>query len=396
MRKIIIYFDKTDLSQLSWLLINEQGQSENIVLHGTLEQLALVVKENGDANIIGIATPADVLLTYAKLPKLNRQRLLQALPYALEEQLLADVTELHFATGLYAEDGLPVAVVAKTTLNSWLTLMKEHGIVPGSILPAPLALPYTENQWHINIFGDSALVRTGQFSGFACDKNNLDTMLELKLADSGKPQAVFIDNYTNEQFPKATQNFPERDFINALANVPEHATVNLLQGAHQPKRKSTDTKKIWIFASYAIVALLALILCSDIVSLLVLQHKSSTLETAIASIYKRNFPSATAIVSPKKRMTEKLGTLANDNHKNRLLVWLAYLGKSMPHDKPVIIKQLDFRNNQLVLELIAPSLESLDSLTHALSDQGLKVRQQNVAAGKTATGTLIISDGDNT
>jgi general secretion pathway protein L len=397
MRKIIIYFETTDLSQLSWLLVNEQSAPEQIILHGTLSELAQAAKNHPDAEIIGIATPADVLLTTAKLPKLNRQRLLQALPYALEEQLLTDVNELHFATGEYSEAGLPVAIIAKTTLNTWLATLKENGIAPTIIIPAPLAMLYTENQWHIKIFGDSALVRTGPFCGFACDKNNLDKMLELKLADTTKPQAIFIDNYTTEQFPKATQNFPEREFISGLIKSAGPPTLNLLQGAFQAKRKSTDAKKIWVLTAYVIGALLAVILCCNFISLLVLQHKAATLDTAIASIYKHNFPHATAIVSPKSRMSERLSLLANDNHKNRLLVWLAYLGKSMTQVKSLIIKQLDFRNNQLSLELFAPDLASLDTLTHSLQEQGLQVKQQNVTAvGKTATGTLIITDGDGT
>ena len=48
-------------------------------------------KNSQDAETIAIVPAQDVLLTTAELPKLSRQRLMLALPFALEEQLIDDV-----------------------------------------------------------------------------------------------------------------------------------------------------------------------------------------------------------------------------------------------------------------------------------------------------------------
>ncbi|MES2218071.1 MAG: type II secretion system protein GspL [Pseudomonadota bacterium] len=397
MRKLILYLEKSDLSQLSWILTNEQGAPEQIILHGQLSELAAVAAANQSAQIIAIAPPEDVLLITAKLPKMSRHRLLQALPFAIEEQLLAEVEDLHFAIGEYDVVGLPVAIITKTKLRGWLDALKEIGLQPSIITPAPLTLPLNDQQWHIKIFGDSAILRTGQYSGFACDKHNLAVLLELKLAEqTEQPTAITIVNYSTDDFPQATQHAAEKDFMLALANLPEKNTLNLLQGVFQPKRTATYGKKIWRLTAYLAGAWLAIVLCCDFVSLMMLHHQETKLQTAINTIYKHNFPAATSVVAPKARMTDKLNNLTNENHKNRLLAWLAYLAKSETQVKAIKFKQLDYRNNQLSLEFTAPSLASIDTLTQALIQQGLQVKQQNVAAaGAGATGTLIISDGNS-
>ena len=50
-------------------------------------------------NIV-IVPSEDVLVTTVTLPKMNRSRLLQAIPYALEEQVIEDVDTMHFAAGI--------------------------------------------------------------------------------------------------------------------------------------------------------------------------------------------------------------------------------------------------------------------------------------------------------
>jgi general secretion pathway protein L len=395
MQKLIIYFETSDLSQLSWMLLNEQGAAEQIILHGQLSELAALAANCQNAQVVAIAPPEDVLLISAKLPKLPRQRLLQALPFALEEQLLAEIDDLHFAIGDYAESGLPVAIVSKTKLRAWLNALKEIGLQPSLLIPAALSVPLVDNQWRVNVFGDSAMLRTGSYSGFACDKYNLAVLLELKLAEEATPPLLSIVNYSTDEFPQATAHASEKDFMLTLAQLPEKNSLNLLQNAFQAKRKVASHNKIWLWTGYLAGAWLALVLCFDLVSLTLLQHQETKLETAINTIYKHNFPAATSVVAPKARMTEKLNNLTNENHKNRLLAWLAYLAKSKAQVNAIKFNQLDYRNNQLNLEFTAPSLASIDTLTQALTQQGLQVKQQNVAAAGTgATGTLIISDGN--
>jgi general secretion pathway protein L len=403
MEKIIVYLHNADLSLLSWAIINDNGVPQKITAQGDMQTLAAAASNK---EVIVIAPPEDVLLVEAKLPKLNRQRMLQALPFALEEQLLTDISELHFAVGEYqANNTLPVAIIAKTKIEAWLKTLKEAGIEPTSLIPAPLILPLSANDWYIQLRDDSAIVRTGLYSGFACDKHNLEALITLNKAEQTEtPHAIYLINNSAAPFFAEKEGLKEwvtekrltdKQQFSDTAQQCESPVINLLQGDFQAKRTTSHSKKIWLLAAYVAAGWLALILVGNIISYFILHHEYNKIDTAINAIYTHNFPQAASIVAPKKRMTEKLNNLMNQNHKNRLLVWMAYIGKDMNNTNTIKIRQLDYRNSLLNLEISAPNFENIDSFTQALTQQSLSVKQQNVAAsGKEVKGALLITDGN--
>jgi general secretion pathway protein L len=398
MQRIILYLPTNDLTQASVALSNNFGGIQKTIAEGlSVGELALLAADK----ILTVIVPAqDVLLTQATLPKLNRQRLQQALPFALEEQLLSDVNELHFAVGAYQANGsVPVAIVSKEKMQAWITLLNEAGLSPATIIPASLALPVAEDTWNIYVSDHIAILRTDLFHGFGCEKDNLNALIELKLQEK-TPTDIVLHNYTLEPvIPFITtanfteKNFPAMQFLEDIALRSESPSINLLQGNFQAKRKASNHKKVWALASYTVVAWIGLVFFSNLISFSILHHQQSELDTQINSIYKRNFPQASAVVSPKDRMTQKLNTLLNQGNKNSLLIWLAYLGKTLAQVDGVHMQQLDYRNDQLSMELTGANFDKIDALALALKTQGLSVRQQNVAAaGNQVKGTLIISE----
>ena len=403
MEKIIVYLHNTDVLRLSWVIINDNGAPQTITSEGDLQTLAEAAI-NKEA--IVITPPEDVLLVEAKLPKLSRQRLLQALPFALEEQLLTDITELHFAAGEYQENNtLPVAIIAKSKIEAWLNTLKEAGIEPTSLIPAQLILPRSDNDWYIQLQDESAIVRTGLYSGFACDKHNLEALITLNKAEQrDAPHAIYLINNSAEPFLAEKEGLKElvtekkltdKQQFSDIAQQCETPAINLLQGDFQAKHTTSHSKKIWLLAACVAATWLLLVLVGNIVSYLILHHEYSKINAAINTLYTHNFPHASSIVAPKQRMTEKLNNLMNQNHKNRVLVWMAYIGKDMNDTKTIKIHQLDYRNSLLNLEISAPNFESIDSFTQALTQQSLHVKQQNVAAaGTQVKGAIIITDGN--
>src|SRR4051812_12757657 len=62
----------------------------------------------------------DTLLTTAVLPTSARSKILQALPFALEEQLLGEPESTHYAYRPLGDNHLAVAVTARERLKTWL------------------------------------------------------------------------------------------------------------------------------------------------------------------------------------------------------------------------------------------------------------------------------------
>lgn len=402
-RKIILYLDENSTAHACWVVLNEKDEIQQVTLVGKLHDLTEIAKDN---NLTVIIPAQDVLLTQVNVPKLSQQRLLQALPFALEDQLLTDVNDLHFAVGAYQENNaMPVAIIAKQKMQAWLNLLNEFSLSPTVMIPASLALPITDNFWQIAVKNDTAIVRIDLYSGFACDKNNLSALLQLRLADeSQKPETIQVRNYTahplaielnDVKFLEA--NVASSQFIEDLSVCATHPALNLLQGIFRPKFNATPSKKIWRLASYAVAAWLGLGFFSNIVSFFILHHQASNLEAQIARIYKHNFPQATSMVAPKEHMMRKLDELSTQGSKNPFLLWIGYIAKSMAQIKQIRLLQLDFHSNQLNVAISAPNYESVDQFTQALTQQGLIVKQQHIEAhDNNIEGKLSITAGDAT
>ena len=97
------------------------------------------------------------LLTLTVAPE-EKKHLSQSLPFMLEEQVAADVDNLHFAYTPLEDDRYAAAVVAKAKMLEWQSLFDELPGIPLWI-PEPLLLPWQAGEWCLVMEGDSAIVR---------------------------------------------------------------------------------------------------------------------------------------------------------------------------------------------------------------------------------------------
>ena len=128
---------------------------------GTLEALPAAARRAP----LRVWTPAvDTLLTRVNWPGRRRAKLVQALPFLLEEQLLMEPEALDFTHRQTAE-GIVVAVTAKAQLDAWRTAFADAGL-GASFCPLSLGLPLAEGAWTCRYADGQWAVRTGVYGGF--------------------------------------------------------------------------------------------------------------------------------------------------------------------------------------------------------------------------------------
>ena len=99
-----------------WLVVDAFGNSMGLVQSGTLMDAAA----SASGRRLRVCVPGSaVLLLHANIPSSNTQKILQAVPFALEDRLAQDVDNLHFAVGIRDARGYPVSVVTKTQMQQW-------------------------------------------------------------------------------------------------------------------------------------------------------------------------------------------------------------------------------------------------------------------------------------
>lgn len=399
LEKLVIYLHAHDLEHPSWAVVDADGSVRQSELHDNALGFSQIAE---DKEVIVIVPGEEILITSVMLPKMNRSRLTQALPFALEEKLIDDVDTLHFARGDYhADRALPVAIVAREKVEQWLALLKSWNIQVDFLVSSALAVPFEESSWQI-MLSDIAIVRLQAAQGFVCDKNNLAELLSLALAEAAEvPKLIHILNYTDQSF-KTTFESPidcKEEFIPAakfMADLARHAgklpSINLLQGAYATKKSKFPRRdKLWKASFCFAVAWVLLLFLFPTVSYFILKQRTNKIDEQISQIYKRNFPQSTSIVAPKMRLQEKLQKLTSQTGQNHLFLLLGYVAKGIQSNTGVQLKRFDFQNNQLILELTANTSEDFSTFTNFLTGQGLKVKQQNAnLTGSRINATLQI------
>ncbi|MDH5485808.1 MAG: type II secretion system protein GspL, partial [Gammaproteobacteria bacterium] len=188
--RLLIHYSVESEQPLSWVLVNEQGQPVSAIQQGTLDD----APPPAGYKTTLLMSSASIQLETVQIPtnNLNRQRL--AAPFALEDRLASDIEDTHFALGKKLDNGLiPVATIDKQLLDTTLESFKQAGIKIDGLFADVLALPdeSTNNGWSLLVTEQGGLVRSGPFSGYYCDRDNLPLVLS-SLIKQAEPAPEFI------------------------------------------------------------------------------------------------------------------------------------------------------------------------------------------------------------
>ncbi|HSS07937.1 MAG TPA: type II secretion system protein GspL, partial [Rhodanobacteraceae bacterium] len=110
----------------TWLRLGADGRAPVTSAPGLPPASAMT-----DATEIVVLVPAeDALIAEARVAAKSRAQLMQAVPFAIEDQLLAPVEDLQFAASESEGDAVGVAVVSRAKLRGWLDQLAAAGIRP--------------------------------------------------------------------------------------------------------------------------------------------------------------------------------------------------------------------------------------------------------------------------
>ena len=311
--KFVLYLHAAHLDFPSWAVVGENGELQQSAIRDSGEGLAALAENK---EVIVLVPAEDVLLITAKLPQMNRSRLIQALPFAVEDQLVGDIETLHFAPGVSGEEGgMPVAVVSIDKMRQWVGLLQSWHITADTLMPASLAVPYEANTWTIMLH-DMFTMRMSSFYAFGGDINNIQSLLHLALTSTEKvPEGIYIYNTTTKAIASTldVEVKIEEDWITAeqmmvmlAKSAAKETPLDLLQGAFSVKKYRANKNKIINWIGYLIFSWALLLFLYPTLSYFILSNEAHRLDQKITDVYKRHFPHANNVVAPKLRMQEKL------------------------------------------------------------------------------------------
>lgn len=372
---IVIEVLKDTDSALSWVCFSAEG---HIIAEQIAGDPALLAPLVTDRHVIVLVPASNTLLLNVSLPPMNKQRLQQALPFAVEEEVLQDVEKLHIAP-LFLEQkqegNMPVLVVERAHMQTWLQRLKQNGITPDVMTSTLFGVPYEANTIHV-LLDEPSLLRAGTYQGHVCDHDNLPAILEQ--FNTEQSRIVLHGESNNMLLPYETKPLNAVARLRMLATqVLNDAPINLLQQQYV-SRKMRLPKGLFMQTLFGLAAIwLVLLLAYPLTSYMILKIRWLSLNNQVAAIYKKHFPAAKTLAAAKIRMEDKISQLNTAANEQKLLLQLAYFGDALKEVPSVDIKQLTFTEQKTELAVIASTAQDISRFVGKLSQHGLRVAQQN-------------------
>lgn len=377
----------------SWAYRQRSAGLPDEIRHGPLSAVTELNGVGDNCEVIVFVPASDVLLVMATLPKQSRQRLQRAVPYALEEQFIDDVESLHVAIGNQQADGrVYAAVVAKQKMQGWLEELQGVGINPAVMLPESLALPRLNGDWSALCMPDGlCAVRSGEQSGFACDRDNLASMLQKhqdeQHGDTAKINIIDCANAAAGSLALEEQaglsvnvEACNGDALASLVNGYENGQgINLRQARYRAASRLLKGGRRWLPAVAMLALWLVLVIANSVYEYVSLRAEDEAYREQITQLYKQTFPDATRIVNARVQMEQQLKALRGSAVSDEgFLSLMAEVGTGLEKVKGLDIQTLSYKQGKLDLELRLVDLQQLDNLKQTLiAIQGIEVDVQS-------------------
>ena len=373
---LLLRADSVAADRWHWLRLDPEGKPAGKIHVGPLLSAA---DDAAGLRVVVLVPGAECLLTQVRIPGSNRQKLLRAVPYVLEDQLSDEVEQLHFAIGEQAPDEQwPVAVISRAYMASLLEVLADAGLDVQQVIPEILAIPYNEGELSVLVSREIALVRTGAASGYAVDSENLGMLLAAQPHEEDQP-APLVHMYVNQdsQVPD-TSDYDGEVHAETFAANPlgifvqglDARPINLMQGAFSRTGEWIRVLKPWR-------ATAALLLAGVLVSFFVtgidyyrLSRESEQLQARIEETFRKAMPGTQRVVNPRVQLQQELDRLQGGQSGGGFLVLLGKTGAVLKDVSGVEIGWVSFRAGRLDLYLKVSPMHLQDTINQSLTNIG--------------------------
>ncbi|MDO9190693.1 MAG: type II secretion system protein GspL [Sulfurimicrobium sp.] len=339
-----------------------------------------------------IVLPASrVLLSSVKPPAQNRRKFMQALPYAVEDRIMADPASIHVAAGEVQVNGeMPVAIMDRAWLRRVLDALQSSGIKPVRAEVETLLAPCETGEWTLIWRTHGGFLRQGPHSGIPLDGGDAahpPAALQLALSAADNPPGsiqLFLDG----------ASAPDLDAWTSSLGIPvkaggewqrpamaEHG-INLLQGEFAAR----STHANWLPRLRPALMLASLILGLHVIFTIgdwaMLKFEKHRLTASMEQSFRKAFPDAKVIVDAPLQMRRNLAELRHNSgmmNSNDFLPLLALVTPKLGAQAQ--LRGLDYQQETLKIKLTLPDMAAADKLRSSLP-------QASLTSGSSSSGSL--------
>lgn len=384
---LVIRLPRERDAPLTWVGVDHRGQLTTPPGSGGVSSLAAVA---GTRRVVLLVPGEDVLHLAAAVPPGSESRAAQLLPFALEEQIAADIDSQHFAAGRRLPDGtLAADVVSRAQMDAWLALQAEWGVSFDAIHSESECVPELADHLVLLIERDTLTLRVPGRRPALLPTEDLWLSLELGLGPESADlsqhhvivHATAVDwqrhsaavEALRDRFASLKVQLLSSGVLPFLAqHLHETKPVNLRQGQYAPQRRHAGSWRAWRLAAGLAAALLVLHVGAQAAQIYRLRAQEREADAAIAQTLQTHAPGMRYTPGFRQAIERRLATGgANAQDRASLLGLLTAIAQAHP-GADTRIEALRFQRGSVELRVEGPDAGSLERINQALRGMGLK------------------------
>jgi general secretion pathway protein L len=301
--------------------------------------------------IIAVVPGDHVVLHWVELPVLAPAQAAAAARILAADVAATPIEDTHVALGRRGADGMaPLALVEHARMKGWLATLAAAGIDPDHVVPAPLLLPLPLIEAGVMVAdaGGQWQVR-GPHLAFAAEPSLAKMMI------GTQPIHQLSDADWRAALPLA------------LAALP----IDLRQGEFtRILRQPIEKRQIRRVALLAL-ALLAVLLSTQLAGLLRQTLAADSAETQLADAARATLPRGTIVTDPRAQVAARLAALGGDGPAFAALA--APLLTAMQGRSAIMLESITYTpQNGLVASLTGGAPPDVDAIVAAIQAAGLE------------------------
>jgi len=394
---LLLHYDPDNPETASWLLCNTQGEPITKVSSGTLADVLPIANAH---HVVVLLDSHCLHNNQLQLPTQNQQKMLRAVPYALEDFIAEDVEDLHFViTADKTHNRTAVTGIRKDTLQMIIDTLGEAGLTVDTIIPDALCMAADDTQWVILKYKDNCYFQHGRYSGNIFNTELIPYVLQQNLRHHTPEKILLFSNSEDDQAQLFTSNIQQIVTDNRQNSAAEETgdtqdieiiplrynnhplvifcgfykqalPLNLRRGVFKSRRKNSTYWPYWRLTAVLSVIWLLLHLGLTAFWYNRLKQQNTAMHIQIRQIYEKTFPASTRIVNLRAQTEQKLKTLRNSGKSEQGLLYLLSesFGILSHSDKNITLQSLDYRNNRMDVGLVSTNLQAIENLNKRLNN----------------------------
>lgn len=363
--------------RVEWIPMDARGGKLGPVQSGDPAELQANV---ANRRLVFVVPGEEVLVTQVDIPVKGASKVLKAVPFALEEQLVGDVDGQHFAISRKSGDNrYGVAIVSRETIDGWMAKLAEQGLEPDELVPESLGVPWHDEQSTLLLADGEIAIRNGQWDTACLGGLSIDEAADCMSPDVSQTLAVFcgVSDFDQqsvqiealrERYEESTLSLLDEGGLPVLASqILSGDRINLLQGQYSQGSRLSEQFGPWKIAASLLLAFLVTLFARDIALLQQLKRSDAQQRQEMAALLRSVCPQETRAIDPLGQLRTCTNSVGDDEQQQFLLA-LEMLTNALPAGANAELISINYASRTMELRLSVPDVATLDGIQRKVSE----------------------------